>query len=245
MKSTNKPSYKPPNPGILQLAEKHANQPEALLEVLKEAQASEGHLQSETVTDVARALKIPPSRAYGVASFYSMLALEPRPSNILRVCNGPVCWLCGGEKVRRVADELLRENPDWAVENSSCLGLCDRAPAALVNDEQAGPVTLDQLNGLVDGWRGRLTDYSQPRRGEMRVMMSKAGLIDPDSLVSALAYDAYCGLSQALRTSPQDVLAEVETSGLTGRGGAGFPVGRKWRFVAQASPTPKKHLAGV
>jgi NADH:ubiquinone oxidoreductase subunit F (NADH-binding) len=84
-----------------------------------------------------------------------------------------------------------------------------------------------------------VTDYSQPRRGELRVMMSKAGLVDPDSLESALEYDAYCGLNQALSKSPQDALVVVETSGLTGRGGAGFPVGRKWRFVAQASQTPK------
>jgi NADH:ubiquinone oxidoreductase subunit F (NADH-binding)/NADH:ubiquinone oxidoreductase subunit E len=239
MKTTHKPKYKPPNPNILQLAEKHANQPEALLEVLKDAQELEGHLKSDTITDIAQALRVPPSHAYGVASFYSMLSLSPRPKNTLRVCNGPVCWLCGGDKVHRATDELLQENPNWTVETNSCLGLCDRAPAVLVNDEQAGPVTLDRLSELVDGWRGRSTDYSQPRHGEKRLMLSKAGLIDPDSLESALAYEAYCGLNKALTMSPQEVLAEVEASGLTGRGGAGFPVGRKWRFVAQANQTPK------
>jgi NADH:ubiquinone oxidoreductase subunit F (NADH-binding)/NADH:ubiquinone oxidoreductase subunit E len=207
--------------------------------VLKEAQEAEGHLNQETITDVARALKVPARHAYGVASFYSMLSLEPRGKNVLRVCNGPVCWLCGGEKVRRAADELLKDNPEWTVEQNSCLGLCDRAPAVLVNDKQAGPVTLDKVEALAEGWRGRLTDYSQPRQGELRVMMSKAGLVDPDSLESALDYGAYCGLNEALTLSPQDVLGEVESSGLTGRGGAGFPVGRKWRFVAQAIATPK------
>jgi NADH-quinone oxidoreductase subunit F len=239
MKFANKTSHRLPNPDILRLAEKHANHPEALLEVLKDAQELEGHLNQETIVDIARALKVPARHAYGVASFYSMLALEPRGENVLRVCNGPVCWLFGGEKVRRSVDEMLKENPNWTVEHNSCLGLCDRAPAALVNDEQAGPVTLDRVSGLTDGWRGRATDYAQPRQGELRVMMSKAGLVDPDSLESALEYGAYCGLKAALALPPQDVLVEVETSGLTGRGGAGFPVGRKWRFVAQASQTPR------
>lgn len=239
MKSAYRTSRRPPNPNILHLAERHGNQPEALLEVLKEAQAAEGHLEKETITDIAHALSMPARHAYGVASFYSMLSLQPRARKVLRICNGPVCWLCGGEKVHRAAEELLREPADWTVEHNSCLGLCDRAPAVLVEDEQAGPVTLDRVKDLTDGWRGRPADYAQPRRGEMRLMMSRAGLVDPDSLESALTYGAYQGLARALSLNPQDVLAEVETSGLTGRGGAGFPVGRKWRFVAQAEPTPK------
>src|SRR4030067_54152 len=112
MKSTNKPSYNPPNQDILQLAERHANQPEALLDVLKEAQSIDGYLKSKTIADVATALKVPASQAHSVASFYSMLALKPRPKNILRACNGPVCWLCGVEKVRRATDELLYVTPD-------------------------------------------------------------------------------------------------------------------------------------
>lgn len=239
MKNIHKASYKPPNPTILKLAEEHNYSAEALLEVLKQAQEIEGHLSPEAITDVAHALKTPASRAHGVASFYSMLALRPRPKNVLRVCNGPVCWLCGSDKVHQAIEAQVQEHPDWTVEPTSCLGLCDRAPAVLVNDAQAGPISLDRAGELFQDWRGRPTDYSHARPGELRVMMAKAGQIDPDSLVSALQHGAYCGLSQALTRSPEEVLTEVETSGLAGRGGAGFPVGRKWRFVAQANRTPK------
>lgn len=239
MKTIHKASYKPPKQTILQLAERHNYSAEALLEVLKQTQEIEGYLSPEVITDVAQALKTPASRAYGVASFYSMLALRPRPKNVLRVCNGPVCWLCGSDKVHQAIEAQIQEHPDWTVESTSCLGLCDRAPAVLVNDEQAGPISLDRAGELFQDWRGRPTDYSHARPGELRVMMVKAGQIDPDSLVSALQHGAYCGLSQALARSPEEVLTEVETSGLAGRGGAGFPVGRKWRFVAQANRTPK------
>ncbi len=70
-------------------------------------------------------------------------------------------------------------------------------------------------------------------------MMTNAGIIDPDSLNSALEHGAYQALNAALALNPEAVLSEVEASGLSGRGGAGFPVGRKWRFVAQAKRTPK------
>jgi NADH:ubiquinone oxidoreductase subunit F (NADH-binding)/NADH:ubiquinone oxidoreductase subunit E len=234
-----KNSNRPPNPQIVEYVESHAGQPEALLEILKEVQSHDGHLSNETIADVARALKIPPQHAYGVASFYSMLALAQRPPNIVRVCNGPVCWLFRDEKTQQAVDALAIHHPEWCVEESSCLGLCDRAPAALVNDRQAGPLSPELAAELPQGNYGRTTEYAQPRPGELRVMMDKAGLIDPDSLDSALEHGAYCGLGKALAIAPQDTLSEVEASGLTGRGGAGFPVGRKWRFVAQAERTPK------
>jgi NADH:ubiquinone oxidoreductase subunit F (NADH-binding) len=69
--------------------------------------------------------------------------------------------------------------------------------------------------------------------------MANTGLVDPDSLDSALDHGAYCGLGSALSRTPESILSEVEASGLTGRGGAGFPVGRKWRFVALADRSPK------
>jgi NADH-quinone oxidoreductase subunit F len=231
--------YKPIAPEIAILAQEHGDNPEAVLEIFRDLQARQGGLTQEAIKDVARALHIPAERAYGVASFYSMLELAPNQGGTLRVCDGPVCWLHGSEKVRQAADELAEQHPEWKVERTSCLGLCDRAPAALVNDEQAGPLSDRLFADLLDGWRGEMPDYSQPRPGEKRVMMAKAGQIDPDSIESALEAGAYCGLGKALQWDAEEILSIVESSGLAGRGGAGFPVGRKWRFVAQAPRSPK------
>ena len=70
-------------------------------------------------------------------------------------------------------------------------------------------------------------------------MTALIGKIDPDSIDDALANGVYDGLKKALRSDPEAVLSEVEASGLQGRGGAGFPVGRKWRFVASEKRTPR------
>jgi NADH:ubiquinone oxidoreductase subunit F (NADH-binding) len=128
---------------------------------------------------------------------------------------------------------------EYTVERTSCLGLCDRAPAVLVEDEQAGPVASKDAKKVCKGWRGVPTDYAKPRKGELRVMTSLMGKIDPDSIEDALAHGVYDGLKSALQKESNTVLAEVESSGLQGRGGAGFPVGRKWRFVANEKRTPR------
>ena len=225
--------FKPPDPEIAALADAHARKPEAVLEILKGVQDRYGGLSQEAIQDIALSLNIPAERAYGVASFYSMLSLKSVEGKVIRVCDGPVCWLKRASQVR-IALEREAVKAGFMIECSSCLGLCDCAPAALVEQEQAGPLNPDDVRKLVEGERGFSVDYSQHRHGEIRVMMAHAGKVDPDSLRSALDHGAYEGLKKALSLPPEQVVVEVENSGLTGRGGAGFPVGRKWRFVAQS-----------
>ena len=215
-------AIKPVPREIAEVAEHHGNDPTAVLEVLRDLDAAHGGLTPDAITGAANALHLPPNRAFGVATFYSMLSLKPPRKNVLRVCDGPVCWLARATKGERptteaVLDSFAKKLPvDWSVERTSCLGLCDRAPAVLVNDEQAGPVEAAQTKKTCQGWRGVPTDYSQPRPGELRVMMANAGKIDPDSIDSAIEHGAYCGLAQALQRTPEAVLVEVEKSGLTG-----------------------------
>jgi NADH:ubiquinone oxidoreductase subunit F (NADH-binding) len=117
--------------------------------------------------------------------------------------------------------------------------LCDHAPAALAGDAQHGQVSATGIDQLLSGRPLKANVYSRPRQGETRLMLANNEKIEADSLDSALASGVYEGLKSALRQKPDAVLSEVETSGLTGRGGAGFPVGRKWRYVAQATRHPK------
>ncbi|MGC8856802.1 MAG: NAD(P)H-dependent oxidoreductase subunit E [Anaerolineae bacterium] len=229
--------HKPIDPQIETIVEEHGQQAEAALEVLKAIQAQRGGLSPEVIDDAARALKLPPRHLYGLATFYSMLSLTPR-QHVLRVCDGPVCWLKRASDRSAVAEWQETAGDLFAVERTSCLGLCDRAPAVLVDDEQAGPLSPGDVSRLTVGWRGEPMDYSTPRRGEVRVMTALLGKINPDSIEDALAQGVYDGLKKALQMAPEDVLNTVDASGLQGRGGAGFPVGRKWRFVAQANNPP-------
>ena len=226
---------------IDELARRHGNDPEAALELLKDIQMRDSALTSASITDAARALQLPPHQMYGMASFYSMLTLEER-GRVVRVCDGPVCWQSRAsidqdhQTLDKWSSALGRQ---WSVERTSCLGLCDRAPAILVEDEQAGPLEIGDAEKVPEGWRGVPKDYLELRKGELRVMTALTGKLNPDLIDDALAHGVYDGLKKALHSKPMAVVAEIESSGLQGRGGAGFPVGRKWRFVAAEPRTPR------
>ncbi len=104
--------YKPVPPEITELVTEHGNDPETLLEVLLDLQTHPAGLSSATVTDAARALKVPPHKAYGMATFYSMLSLEER-KNVLRVCDGPVCWLKRATDGQWTEDGRRMASCDW------------------------------------------------------------------------------------------------------------------------------------
>ncbi|HJW83885.1 MAG TPA: NADH-quinone oxidoreductase subunit NuoF [Anaerolineae bacterium] len=209
-----------------------------IVSVFHAVQSERGYLSADAIGAAAQALTLPDERAFGIASFYSMFATQPRARKIIRVCDSPACRLAGSQSVR-AAMEAAASGDGWAVERTSCLGLCDRAPAALVNAEPCGPLTPERAAHALSGWRGDLPAYADALPGEVRVTLARVGQIDPDSIDSALAAGAYRALRKALDGAPSDVVDVVEASGLQGRGGAGFPVGRKWKFVAQTD-SPQK-----
>ena len=99
---------RPVDPEIAEMADEHGRNPEAILAILQSLQARHGNLTHSVIGDVARALDIPAERAYGVATFYSMLNVAPEPDarKIIRVCDGPACWLRGAAQAHL---ELLAE----------------------------------------------------------------------------------------------------------------------------------------
>lgn len=227
---------------IDQLVKEHGSQPEKILEILREMQARSGTLTKKSLDDVAHALEIPASRVFGIATFYSMLEVaETKPSSgkkKIKICDGPACWLCGLDQ-EPIMDSIQRGYPDLVLERTSCLGLCDHSPAALVGATQISQISHNEAGNLEINVIDHAKNYITPRQGEVRVVLSKAGIIDPESIDSALEHGAYQGLLSAINQLPGEVITEVENSCLNGRGGAGFPTGRKWKFTASAPQQPK------
>jgi NADH:ubiquinone oxidoreductase subunit F (NADH-binding)/NADH:ubiquinone oxidoreductase subunit E len=231
--------YPPLNPIVQSLIDERECRSESILDIFMIIQQRQGGLTKEVISDVARILHIPFEQAYGVASFYSMLSLMPDQRKTIRLCDGPVCLLNGADNIRKNFIEKITQFDQYQIERTSCLGLCDRAPAALVNSLQVGPLNSDILQKGIINWNGLPVDYSQPRTGETRVILPGSSVIDPDSIISALNNGVYQSLKIALNKPPNSIINEIEDAGLTGRGGAGFPVGRKMRFVAQAQAQQK------
>ena len=142
------------------------------------------------------------------------------------------------------------------------VGRHDALPMVIVYPEAViyGPVTPEDVHFLVEEHlvKGRVAAGLQAsarelsgriawlsaRRGtlpaEQRIVLARAGLIDPEDIEDYIAHDGYEALAQALtKMTPVDVINEIGKSGLKGRGGAGFPTGMKWRFVSQTDSYPK------
>jgi NADH:ubiquinone oxidoreductase subunit F (NADH-binding) len=100
-------------------------------------------------------------------------------------------------------------------------------------------LTPNDAPSLLNGWGGSPMSHVVPRDGETRFLLAHAGIIDPQSIDSALAHGVWSGLARAIQQQPVDVITEIEAAILRGRGGAGFPTARKWRTAAQAPPGPR------
>ena len=226
---------------IDKLVAEHGKDQQSLLPILRGIADGGASFDDQRLGATADAIGSHDAQVASVASFYSMLSSDQRLGTPIRVCDGPACMLNDACQLRSELDAAVRGRSDWIVKRSSCLGLCDRAPAVLVGSEACGPLVSGQIPALINGWRGDRAKYDEPLDGEVRVAMARVGRLDPESYASAVQMGAYEMLGRALTMSPEAILHEVELSGLRGCGGAGFPTGRKWRMVAEKS-SPTKYL---
>jgi NADH-quinone oxidoreductase subunit F len=237
-----------------------------LLPALHAVMDARGWISPGALNHVARILSVPPADVYGVATFYAMFAVEPQAPQVVHVCDDIVCGPRGGEEI---AAELTGSlGPEGAGTDacwvrSPCLGLCERAPAVLVQrarrpDVSLAPATVPAVTAalaeppepapVVGAATGPAADrafddatVSAPQTAGDRAglrLLRRIGLVEPESLDDYRAHGGYTALRRAVEIGPTRVIAEVTDAGLTGRGGAAFPTGVKWAGVAAAPERP-------
>ena len=189
--------------------------------------------------------------------------------SLVLVSNDPVSIERGAEEVFHALQAEIRSPgllDEIKVSTISDIGERDDLPLVMIYPEAVvyGPVTADDVpvlveehliqgrivNSLLGGCTNRSARSPGCAPAWVRCLSSTAscservGLVDPESLDDYLIHDGYLALGKALiEMTPEQVIAEVDKSGLQGRGGAGFPTGRKWEFVRGAQGNPKvRHL---
>ena len=215
-----------------------------LLPVLHSIQDRVGWVSRGALEYTCRRLTIPPAEAYGVVSFYSRFALQERAPLALHVCDDLACKCAGADALCAALEEQAGP-PGKTWHRSPCLGLCDRAPAALVEragaahaEQQMAPMTLDSAMAVLSGaaWpdpvERTLPDSST------RKLLHRIGMVDPESIDSYRKLGGYAALRRAFELGAEGVIREVTEARLLGRGSAAFPTGRKWDSVAKAAVRP-------
>ena len=208
------------------LIESWRDEPAPLLPVLHAFHDRDGYLSEDAIRSIASGLRIPLAELYTTISFYHHLATEPGGKEKSRVCDGPVCRL-------RDAENLLEELGEGAAA-MPCPGRCDEPVAVLRGDEVLLGLSADELENapspLPAANPGGLDEcvfgsIRKPGRATLAGYRESGG------------YEAL--RKAALEMSPEKLVDEISDSGLAGRGGAGFPTGRKWKAVAEAPGNPK------
>jgi NADH-quinone oxidoreductase subunit F len=238
-----------------------------LLPALHALQSRVGWISEGGLNYVCRLLEVPPAEAYGVASFYAMFSTEQRAPTVVHVCDDIACRVNGAEDLCQTLEREIGPSGESKIGatwlRSPCLGLCDQAPTALVQNvgtDQAdwawGKTTADQLLGLV---RGEPRSSYRPldeleeamaaipptiRLPRSATPTDTPGLLgrvasgDPTSLDSYRSLGGYEALRRAVQLGPEGVVRELKDAKLLGRGGAAFPTGVKWEAVAKQTVRP-------
>ncbi|WP_328734651.1 NADH-ubiquinone oxidoreductase-F iron-sulfur binding region domain-containing protein [Streptomyces bobili] len=209
-----------------------------------------GWISEGALDYLCRRLTVPPAEAYGVATFYAMFSVRPRPATVLHVCTDLACTAAGAQDLCAGIEAGLGPGSGVHVERGPCLGLCERAPATLavragapVRTAVAAPATVA---GALLAARAPDSAAQEPPAAEAvpqagdegLLLLRRVGVVDPSSLDDYRAHGGYAALRQAFALGPAGVIREVTDSGLAGRGGAAFPTGRKWRATASQPDRP-------
>ncbi|WP_327342638.1 NADH-ubiquinone oxidoreductase-F iron-sulfur binding region domain-containing protein [Streptomyces europaeiscabiei] len=202
---------------------------------------------------LCRRLTVPPAEAYGVATFYAMFSVEPRPATVLHVCTDLACAVAGAADLCAGVEARLGLGSGVSVQRSPCLGLCERAPAALaikagdpVRTAVSAPATVEGVVLAASAPDSADEEppaaMAVPQAGDPSLtLLRRVGVVDPSSLDDYRAHGGYAALRRAFELGPAGVIREVTDSGLVGRGGAAFPTGRKWQATA-SQPDHPHHL---
>jgi len=239
---------------IKDICRSHGNDRSRLLDIVRAVQDRFGCVSSNAMDLIAGCVSAHRVEVEGVVSFYAFLSERSGGKVVIRLCNDVIDRMAGGDDVARAFSEELgidfgRTTADGRIglEYTPCIGMSDQAPAALVNDVVVTNLTPDSAREVVRS----LKDHLDPKRlvgnfGDgnnahelVRAMVNnnirRTGSVILDD------YQAGDALSNALGMTPAEVIREVKTARLRGRGGAGFPAGMKWEF-ARAADGKKRYV---
>lgn len=148
---------------------RHEGVPGALLPILHAVQDALGHIPSEAVPQIARALNLSRAEVHGVITYYHHFRAEPAGRHVLQVCRAESCQSRGGEALLAQARERLGCSADvhcsadgaWSVEPVYCLGLCASSPAIQIDERQHARVSASRLDALLDATEARDAQSAQ------------------------------------------------------------------------------------
>ena len=143
---------------VNKILEKYGYSEAKLIPILQEVQAVYKYLSRDMISYVATSIGVPPSRVYGVATFYAHFSMQPKGKYLIKLCDGTACHVKKShgllnalyERLNLSADKRTTSDLLFTIETVSCLGACGLAPVMVVNDEVYGQCTPERAVEIVE-----------------------------------------------------------------------------------------------
>lgn len=203
-----------------------------------------GFISEDAVTWIANKLGLQPINILELVSFYPMYRASPTGKTHIRVCRTLSCAMAGSYDLMKKLRKTIGANPDYSIEFVECLASCGTAPVCMVGDElreNVDPNSAVELLFNPPSARSSPAAAGNPQSPhplEYRLVYKNVGRADWTTDIDCyLREGGYDDLRKAVKMTREEIVNEVKTSALRGRGGAGFPCGVKWSFI---KPDEKK-----
>ncbi|MBC8188200.1 MAG: NAD(P)H-dependent oxidoreductase subunit E, partial [Proteobacteria bacterium] len=200
-----------------------------IIRELVKLQEEQGWLAPDQLENLAARLRVPLHRIESVSTFYPHFRREEFQGTEIAVCRDLSCRLAGAESATSGLRQWAEGRADVRVCETSCLGRCDRAPAAALGDRIVDASNQLEVAECVEASR------QGPATREIRIWPSA----DPYQGSERQDSDAYRVLRAVLAGAKSAPIELLEAAGLRGMGGAGFPTARKWSLVAAETVSSK------
>jgi len=217
-----------------------------MLDVVLAVQKECGGVSGESMQAIAQALDTHRVEVESVVSFYAFLSEKPNGQVMIRLCDDIIDRLQGADLVaaafeRELGIRMGQTSADGiTLSRTACIGMSDQAPAALINDVVVTRLSRDKARDIVGHLRKNpnpqdlvnvLGDGNNAHDLVRSMVRNNIRLSGP---VVLTAMEPGAALAGALPLSPAEVIRNVKTARLRGRGGAGFPTGMKWEYTRNA-----------
>jgi NADH-quinone oxidoreductase subunit E len=140
-----------------QIVKKHGNDKSGMIAVLQDIQETFNYLPKEALQAAAKAMKVPFSRVYEAATFYTAFSLKPRGKNIVKICLGTACHVRGASALQDKFERTLGIKPGettkdnkFSLETVNCVGACALGPVVVINTDYHGQMTMKKIDKIID-----------------------------------------------------------------------------------------------
>lgn len=240
------------NEAVKQILKEYKNNASFLLDIIRNIQSETGCITEEIIEEISKSLNISGVDVKGVVTFYHFFSTQPVGKYAIYLNNSAVANMMGRAAVasafkREAGCSFGETSSDGLIGlfDTSCIGMSDQEPAAIINGVVFTCLTPAIVKDLVRDMKAGKSVKSMVRKygdGQNQSQLIKSmvnnNIMKRGSVLFA-PFEPGSALKKAAKLKPSDIIDEIKTSNLRGRGGAGFPAAMKWEFCRSAAG--KKH----